>query len=238
MPIFAAMTTSSQKITIAIDGYSSCGKSTLAKAIAKELNYVYVDTGAMYRGTALYCHRLGLADSKAPQVDRILEELPNIQISFTYNPDTKQGDLILNGENVEKEIRTLEISQLVSPIAAIKEVRTKMVEEQRIMGKSGGVVLDGRDIGSVVFPNAELKLFLTAEPSIRAERRRKELEEKGENVSLEEVLKNIEERDYLDTTRKESPLIQTEDAVVLDNSFLTREEQLVWVLDKIREILV
>lgn len=231
------MINTSRKITIAIDGYSSCGKSTLAKAIAKELNYVYVDTGAMYRGTALYCHRLGLAHAQSPDIEQIVQELPNIQISFQYNPETQQGDLFLNGENVEKEIRTLEISQLVSPIAAIKEVREKMVDEQRNMGKEGGVVLDGRDIGSVVFPNAELKLFLTAQPAIRAERRRKELEEKGENVSLDEVLKNIEERDYLDTTRKESPLIQTEDAVVLDNSFLTREEQLVWVLDKIREIL-
>lgn len=232
------MSDTSKKITIAIDGYSSCGKSTLAKAIAKELNYVYVDTGAMYRGTALYCHRLGLADPSNLQTERIVQELPNIQISFAYNPETKQGDLLLNGENVENEIRTLEISQLVSPVAAIREVREKMVDEQRLMGKSGGVVLDGRDIGSVVFPHAELKLFLTAQPTIRAERRRKELEEKGEKVSLEDVLKNIEERDYLDTTRKESPLIQTEDAVVLDNSFLTREEQLLWVLSRIREILV
>ena len=215
-----------KKITIAVDGYSSCGKSTLAKALAKKLGYVFIDTGAMYRGITLYCMRNQLIRNTKPEIEAIEKELPNISLSFAYNPATDSNDLILNGENVEKQIRMPDVAANVSKIAAIKSVRHKLVEEQRRIGEQGGIVMDGRDIGSVVFPDAELKLFVTASPEIRAERRLKELREKGIEISLDEVIANLMERDLLDSTRAESPLIQTDDAIVIDTSHCTREEQL------------
>jgi cytidylate kinase len=222
---------SKKKIVIAIDGFSSCGKSTLAKALANELGYIFIDSGAMYRGVALYCSEHNLIPDGTPLQDEIEQELPKISLAFRMNPETKQADLYLNDTNVESRIRTPEIAAVVSKVAAIKSVREKLVLEQRKMGTSGGIVMDGRDIGSVVFPNAELKLFVTATPEIRAERRFKELKEKGIEISFQEVLKNLTERDFLDTTRAESPLIKTKDAIEIDTSNLTREEQLDKVLN-------
>jgi cytidylate kinase len=222
---------SKKKIVIAIDGFSSCGKSTLAKALANELAYIFIDSGAMYRGVALYCSEHNLISDGTPLQDEIEQELPKISLAFRMNPETKQADLYLNDTNVESRIRTPEIAAVVSKVAAIKSVREKLVLEQRKMGTSGGIVMDGRDIGSVVFPNAELKLFVTATPEIRAERRFKELKEKGIEISFQEVLKNLTERDFLDTTRSESPLIKTKDAIEIDTSNLTREEQLDKVLN-------
>jgi len=224
--IYSVEKTAKQKITIAIDGWSSCGKSTLAKALAKELNYNYVDSGAMYRGVALYALRKNWVSHNHIDASKIEQHLKDITLTFLYNPQTKQSELLLNKENVEQQIRTLSVSQVVSKIAAIKLVRNHLVHLQQQMGQSGGIVMDGRDIGSVVFPNAELKLFVTADPEIRAERRFKELSAKGENVTIVEVKKNLTERDKMDTSRKESPLIQVKDAVVLDNSYLSQEEQL------------
>ena len=215
-----------KKITIAIDGYSSCGKSTLAKALAKELEYIFIDSGAMYRGVTVYCLRNNLLPDGIPAVAEIETILGKIDLNFKFNPETKQADLYLNGENIEKLIRLPEVASNVSKIAALKNVRHKLVLEQRKMGNNGGIVMDGRDIGSVVFPTAELKLFITALPEIRAQRRYKELIEKQVETSYDEVLENLRERDYLDSTRKESPLIQTPDAIVIDTSDLTTEEQL------------
>ena len=215
-----------KKITIAIDGYSSCGKSTLAKALAKELEYIFIDSGAMYRGVTVYCLRNNLLPDGIPAVAEIETILGKIDLNFKFNPETKQADLYLNGENIEKLIRLPEVASNVSKIAALKNVRHKLVLEQRKMGNNGGIVMDGRDIGSVVFPAAELKLFITALPEIRAQRRYKELIEKQVETSYDEVLENLRERDYLDSTRKESPLIQTPDAIVIDTSDLTTEEQL------------
>ncbi|PKR80498.1 (d)CMP kinase [Brumimicrobium salinarum] len=214
-----------KEITIAIDGWSSCGKSTLAKALAKELNYVYVDSGAMYRGVTLYAKRKGLISEDGVDERAIIDELSNIDLSFSNN-ENGVAELSLNGENVENQIRSIEVSNVVSAVAKIKEVRQFLVKQQRKMGNNGGVVMDGRDIGSVVFPNAELKLFVTADPEIRAQRRFDELQAKGDNVSLEEVKANLKLRDEMDASREESPLIQTEDAVVLDNSNLTPKQQL------------
>lgn len=224
-----------KKITIAIDGYSSCGKSTLAKALAKELEYIFIDSGAMYRGVTLYCLRNGLLPEGIPAVAEIETTLEQIDLDFKFNPKTKQADLYLNGENVEELIRMPEVAAHVSKIAALKNVRHKLVLEQRKMGKNGGIVMDGRDIGSVVFPTAELKLFITALPEIRAQRRYKELKEKKVETSFEEVLENLRERDYLDSTRTESPLIQTSDAIVIDTSDLTPEEQLTIALNYAKE---
>ena len=215
-----------KKITIAVDGYSSCGKSTLAKGLAKRLGYVFIDTGAMYRGITLYCMRHHLISHTKPDVEAIEKELSGISLSFQYNAETDNNDLFLNGENVERQIRMPDVAANVSKIAAIKSVRRKLVEEQRKIGENGGIVMDGRDIGSVVFPDAELKLFVTASPAIRAERRLKELKEKGIEITLDEVIANLMERDLLDSTRAESPLVQTEDAIVIDTSYCTREEQL------------
>lgn len=225
-----------KQITIAIDGYSSCGKSTLAKALSSELGYLFIDTGAMYRGVTLYCMQNGLITHGEPNIPAIIDALPKIEIHFLKDAYTNKADLILNGENVENEIRLPEVASLVSKIAAIKEVREKLVLEQRKMGIHGGIVMDGRDIGSVVFPNAELKLFITASPEIRAQRRLKELVEKGVDTTFEEVLKNLTERDHLDSTRKESPLIQTNDAHVIDTSNLTQEQQLAKALDLVHTI--
>ena len=224
------------KITVAIDGWSSCGKSTLAKDLAKELNYIYVDSGAMYRGVTLFALNQGWVDNDAINKDKIIDALENLSIRFQQN---KKGtpDLLLNGENVEEEIRTLRVSQHVSKVAEIKEVRSFLVDQQRVMGEDGGVVMDGRDIGSVVFPNAELKLFITADVEIRAQRRYDELKSKGDDITIEEVRQNLKERDHLDSTRDESPLIQTDDAVVIDNSKLTQQEQLIKALELVKKRL-
>ncbi|MES2590139.1 MAG: (d)CMP kinase [Bacteroidota bacterium] len=225
---------SSKKITIAIDGFSSCGKSTLAKALAKKLNYIFIDSGAMYRAITLYCFRKNLVDQTKVETEQIIASLKDISIHFIFNEETNKLDVELNGENVEKDIRNLTISNLVSKVASIKEVRQKLVSEQQKIGKNGGIVMDGRDIASVVFPNAELKLFITAKPEVRAQRRFLELNDSS--ITLEDVAKNLEERDFLDTTRKESPLIQVEDAIVIDNSDLTQEEQLNIALSYVLEL--
>ncbi|WP_053405984.1 (d)CMP kinase [Persicobacter sp. CCB-QB2] len=212
----------SKKIVIAIDGYSACGKSSTAKAVAAQLGYGYIDTGAMYRSVTLYFkeHNVSLTDPKG-----IKEALKVIDIRFKYNKQEGVNETFLNGTNVEKEIRKMYISDAVSDVAAIGLVREAMVEQQRKMGKKKGVVMDGRDIGSVVFPDAELKIFMTADVRIRAERRQKELFEQKQIVNLEEIIENLRKRDRIDTTRAESPLVQPEDAKVVDTSFLTFEEQ-------------
>ncbi len=226
------------KITVAIDGYSSCGKSTLAKALAQKLNYNYIDTGAMYRAVTLYCLRNNIIVNSELNLPKLLESLDAIQVSFVYNNTTKSSEVFLNGEHVEKDIRTLEVANHVSKIASIKAVREKMVSLQREMGKHKGVIMDGRDIGTHVFPDAELKLFMTADNDVRAQRRLDELMSKGEHHTLEEVKHNIEKRDYDDTTRKESPLIQAKDAIVLDNTDLSKEEQLNYVIKLIDDFLL
>ena len=224
-----------KKITIAIDGFSSCGKSTLAKALAFELGYVFVDTGAMYRAVTLFCFRNGWVNKDSVNQQAIIDHLNQIDIHFERNKDTSKLEILLNNEVVEREIRTLEISSLVSKVASIKEVRQKLVIEQQKMGEKGGVVMDGRDIGSVVFPKAELKLFVTASPEVRTDRRFKELLVTEQDITREEIRQNLEERDHLDSTREESPLIQTEDAVVLDNSDINQQEQLELALELVRE---
>jgi cytidylate kinase len=227
-----------KKITIAVDGYSSCGKSTLSKALAKKLGYIFIDSGAMYRGVALYCIENRLIKDNAPLDHQIIASLSHISLNFQKNDELPdQNDLFLNGINVEKKIRTPEIAAQVSKIARIKEVRLKLVEEQRKMGERGGIVMDGRDIGSVVFPDAELKLFVTAQPEIRAKRRLIELQQKGIDTSFAEVLQNLNERDLLDSSREESPLVQLKDAIVLDTSNLTPEEQLQIAYDYVLNIL-
>ena len=219
------------KIIVAIDGYSSCGKSTIAKALAKYAGYTYVDTGAMYRAVALYAQRLGLANPESGYKD-LLAQLKNIHIDFIQTPEGQH--VTLNGEDVESYIRTLEIGNLASQISTIKEVRAFLVAQQQAMGEKKGIVMDGRDIGTVVFPHAELKLFLTASPEVRAERRFKELQAKGENPVWEEVLADVNDRDYRDTHRAESPLRQADDAVVVDNSHMTREEQMEYIIEVFR----
>lgn len=226
-----------QKITIAIDGYSSCGKSTLAKALAFRLGYKYIDTGAMYRAVTLYALRHSLIDDTGIiNHEELLKALPEIEIRFTLNPETHVSDVVLNEEDVEREIRTMKVSGLVSKVSAIKEVREKMVVLQRNMGKRKGVIMDGRDIGTHVFPKAELKLFMTADPDVRAKRRQDEYSSKGQYFSLEEVKHSLLQRDEEDINRKESPLIKAEDAIVLDNSDLSREEQLDYVLKLISDL--
>ena len=215
-------------IIVAIDGYSSCGKSTIAKALAKYAGYTYVDTGAMYRATALYAQRAGLTE----ELEQVVPLLDKIQIGFVQ---TSEGQHVtLNGEDVETYIRTLEIGNLASQISTIKEVRAFLVAQQQAMGEKKGIVMDGRDIGTVVFPNAELKLFLTASPEVRADRRFKELQAKGENPVWEDVLADVNDRDYRDTHRAESPLRQAEDAVVVDNSQMSREEQMEYIIEVFR----
>jgi cytidylate kinase len=225
-----------KRIVIAIDGYSSTGKSTVAKAIARKLDYIYVDTGAMYRAVTLFCMQNALIDSSGKISDRLKSFLPDIKIEFRKSPDSETSDTYLNNVNVEKEIRSIETASHVSAVSAIPEVRELLVGQQQRMGQSKGIVMDGRDIGTVVFPDAELKVFMTASPEIRAMRRFSELKAKGENVALDEVRRNIEERDYKDTHREISPLRQAEDAVVLDNSSMTPEEQLEWLCKRVKDI--
>ena len=225
-----------KQITIAIDGYSACGKSTLAKDLAKKLSFIFIDSGAMYRGVALYCLQNNLfdADSNPKQVE-IIQALKNITLSFQLINDN--NCLLLNGKNVEELIRGTEVAAVVSKVATIKEVRIKLVMEQQKMGENGGIVMEGRDIGSVVFPKAELKLFITASQEIRAQRRFLELKSKGIEAKINEISSNLAERDLMDSSRKESPLIQVADAIVLDNSKLTREEQLDFVLNLVRNLV-
>ena len=219
------------KIIVAIDGYSSCGKCTIAKALAKHAGYTYVDTGAMYRAVALYAQRIGIANPESGYKN-LLSQLENIHIDFIQTPDGQH--VTLNGEDVESQIRTLEIGNLASQISTIKEVRAFLVAQQQAMGVAKGIVMDGRDIGTVVFPHAELKLFLTASPEVRAERRFKELQAKGEKPVWEDVLADVNDRDYRDTHRAESPLRQAADAVVVDNSHMTREEQMEHIIEVFR----
>ena len=216
----------STKINIAIDGYSSCGKSTLAKAIAKQLDYVFIDTGAMYRAVTLFAIENKLINGVLNEIE-LISRLPQIEITFEFNKERGASDILLNGKNVETEIRQMKVSEKVSLVAAVKEVRKKLVELQQKMGNKKGVVMDGRDIGTVVFPFAELKIFMTANKEVRANRRFEELQLKSEKTTLELVKANLEQRDYIDTNRKEDPLRQAEDAKVLDNSELSREEQIV-----------
>lgn len=225
-----------KKIVIAIDGYSSCGKSTMAKDLAREVGYIYVDTGAMYRAVTLFAMRNGVFDAEG-NIDeaRLKALLPDVKLTFKLNSETKLPEVCLNGECVERDIRTLEVSQHVSPIAALPFVREKLVEQQQAMGKEKGIVMDGRDIGTVVFPDAELKIFVTASAEIRAQRRFKELEAKGMPANFDEILQNVEQRDYIDTHRKTSPLRQADDALVLDNSHLTIADQKVWLMEKFNE---
>ena len=220
-----------KKITIAIDGHSSCGKSTMAKDLGKKIGYVYVDTGAMYRAVTLFALRNNLFEEDgAVKVDELEKRMDEIKISFKFNTETQRPDTYLNGELVEKEIRGMEVSNHVSPIAAIGFVREAMVAQQQRMGKKGGIVMDGRDIGTVVFPNAELKVFVTATAEVRAQRRYDELKGKGQEADYEEILKNVQERDYIDSHREVSPLRQAEDALLLDNSNMTIPEQNEWLL--------
>ena len=220
-----------KKIIIAIDGFSSCGKSTMAKDLAKAIGYIYIDSGAMYRAVTLYCieHHLFEADGKIKE-DILKHELQNIRIQFQTDPESKRSITYLNGTNVEERIRMLDVSSLVSPIAALGFVREALVRQQQEMGKRKGIVMDGRDIGTTVFPNAELKIFVTASPEIRAKRRFDELKAKGQTVNLEEIKQNIEQRDHIDQTRTVSPLQKANDAILLDNSHLTIEEQRNWLI--------
>jgi CMP/dCMP kinase len=215
------------KIVIALDGYSSCGKSTTAKLVAAQLGYAYIDTGAMYRSVSLYFHQhyISLTNQK-----EILKALEDIRISFKHNELLSRNETFLNGLNVEEEIRKMYISNMVSEVSAIVEVRRAMVAQQKKMGKSRGVVMDGRDIGTMVFPDAELKIFMTADPVIRAQRRQKELLAKGEMIDLDDILANIQKRDFIDANRAEGPLRQADDAIVLDTSFMTIDEQVDFVI--------
>ena len=220
-----------RKLIIAVDGYSSCGKSTFAKAIAKELNYFFIDSGAMYRAVTLFCIRKGYIDKSMVKEKEITESMADIYIRFRYNPDIGQYETYLNGENVEAEIRQVEVSSMVSIISKIRAVRERLVEMQRETGMMKGIVMDGRDIGTVVFPDADIKIFMTASEEIRAERRYKELQEKGIKVEFKNVLNNISERDTIDAGREISPLKKAEDAYVLDNSDMTVSQQMDWFRD-------
>lgn len=221
-----------KKIIIAIDGHSSSGKSTMAKDLAREIGYIYIDTGAMYRAVTLYCLRKGYIQGDTIQEEALKADLDQMDISFRYNAETGRPDTYLNGEKVEKEIRSMEVADKVSLIAALGFVRRAMVAKQQEMGKAKGIVMDGRDIGTVVFPDAELKVFVTASPEVRARRRLEELQAKGEQTTYEEVVANVKKRDYIDSTREESPLRQAPDALVLDNSEMTIPEQKKWLRDK------
>ena len=227
----------SKKITIAIDGFSSTGKSTLAKQLAKHLGYVYVDSGAMYRAVTYFAMQNGFISAEFFDKETLINSLPYIKLHFEFNPELGFAEMYLNGENIEKEIRTIEVSSFVSKVAEVSEVRTKLVEQQQEMGKGKGIVMDGRDIATVVFPEAELKIFMTASPETRARRRYDELQAKGENVTFEAVLKNVEERDHIDTHRDDSPLVKTDGAIEIDNSALTREEQFEAVLALVDKVL-
>ena len=225
-----------KKITIAIDGFSSTGKSTLAKQIAAELGYVYVDTGAMYRAVTFFAMQNGYINAESFDKQSLINSLPFIKLHFEFNANLGFGEMFLNDVNVESEIRTIEVSGFVSKIAEVSEVRSKLVEQQQQMGKDKGIVMDGRDIGTVVFPDAELKIFMTASSQTRAQRRFDELQQKGQDVSYEAVLHNVEERDYIDTHRDDSPLRKAENAIEIDNSHLTRDQQFEQVLALVNNV--
>ena len=225
-----------KKIIVAIDGHSSCGKSTMAKSLAAQVGYIYVDTGAMYRAVTLFAMRQGLFDAQGqPDAARLEALVPKIEVSFRLDPDTHLPLVCLNGEVVEEEVRTLEVSSHVSAIAALPFVREALTRQQQRMGEEKGIVMDGRDIGTVVFPQAELKIFVTASAEVRAQRRFLELTAKGQAVAFEDILRNVQERDYIDSHREVAPLRQADDALVLDNSEMTREEQMQWLLDRFEE---
>lgn len=225
-----------KKITIAIDGFSSTGKSTLAKQLAKELGYIYVDTGAMYRAVTLYAMQNNLISATHFDINKLVENLPNVSLKFVFNAELGFAEMYLNNKNVETEIRTLAVSNFVSKVAEISQVRSKLVEQQKQMGQNKGIVMDGRDIGTVVFKDAELKLFMTASSATRAQRRYDELVAKGQNVTYEDVLKNVEDRDYIDTHREDSPLVQAIDAIEIDNSHLSITDQFNKVLDLVYDV--
>lgn len=224
-----------KKLVIAVDGFSSCGKSTFAKAIAKQLQYIFIDSGAMYRATTLFCLENGLFHNQEIDREKLLKFLPEIKINFNFNTDTSVNETLLNETNVENTIRGIEVSEHVSVVSQIKEVRHKLVALQQEMGKAGGIVMDGRDIGTVVFPDADIKLFMTASADVRAQRRFLELKAKNMDVSMSEIKANIEKRDFLDQTREESPLRKADDAILLDNSYMTPEEQMVWFMDLVKK---
>lgn len=227
-----------KRLTIAIDGYSSCGKSSFAKQIAARYKYKYIDSGAMYRAVTLYALRQGIINKN--NIDTLLleKEIQKININFSFNPDNQTNDTFLNTENIEELIRSTEVSNHVSEISAIKFVRSKMVEFQRQIGNEGGIVMDGRDIGTVVFPNAELKIFMIASPDIRSMRRYKELKAKNQEVNLEEIKNNLLHRDLIDSSRAESPLKKADDALVLDNSFMTIDQQMNWIIQVIAKLQI
>lgn len=227
-----------KQIIIAIDGYSACGKSTMAKELAKNIGYIYIDSGAMYRAIALYCIQNDIFDNKTPNIDKLSTQLSLIHIDFKLNPTSGLPETYLNGLNVEAQIRTMQVSSLVSHISAIPMVRQQLIDQQRRMGLSKGIVMDGRDIGTVVFPQAELKIFVTARPEIRAQRRLDELRSKGDlSSTFEQILENLKERDYLDEHRAQSPLIRAHDAIVLDNSDISKEQQMKWLLTQLKNVL-
>lgn len=226
-----------KKITIAIDGFSSCGKSTMAKDLAREIGYIYIDSGAMYRAVTLYSLENGIFQGDQINTEKLKNQIKEIHISFHLNPETGRPDTYLNGSNVENKIRTMEVSSHVSPIAALDFVREAMVAQQQEMGKAKGIVMDGRDIGTTVFPDAELKIFVTASPEIRAQRRYDELKAKGEEVSFDEILENVKQRDYIDQNREVSPLRKADDALLLDNSLMTISQQKAWLAEQFNTII-
>ena len=225
-----------KKIIIAIDGFSSCGKSTMAKALARNVGYLYFDSGAMYRAVALYCMQNGLIDNGTIDTETLRGRMDDIHITFEADPETKSSLTFLIGVNVEHEIRSLEVSQVVSQVAALDFVRSEMIGQQRAMGEEKGIVMDGRDIGTTVFPNAEMKVFVTASAQVRAQRRYDELTARGDKPDFQEILDNVLQRDHIDQTREVSPLKQADDALLLDNSNLTREEQMEWLIEKFNEL--
>ena len=231
------MDKSVKKIVIAIDGFSSCGKSTFAKAIAARLGYIFIDTGAMYRAVTLCALNQGLVGEQSVDEAAVVAMLDRVNISFKFNSERGASDVYVNGECVEREIRTIEVSSCVSRISSIREVREKLVALQQQMGCDRGVVMDGRDIGTVVFPDAELKIFMTADPKVRAERRYAELTAKGDKVTMEEILENVISRDNADMTRAISPLRQADDAIVLDNSYMSVEEQMAWFMERYKALV-
>ena len=225
-----------KKITIAIDGYSSCGKSTMAKDLAKEVGYIYIDSGAMYRAVTFYCIENKIFNGNIINEEKLHKEMERIQISFRINPETGKPNTYLNGQNIEEKIRTMEVSNKVSPISALGFVRQALVTQQQLMGKNKGIVMDGRDIGTTVFPDAELKIFVTASPEVRAQRRYDELKSKGQAVDFDEILANVKQRDYIDQHREVSPLRKAADALLLDNTHLTITQQKEWLLEQFKRV--
>ncbi len=224
------------KIVIAIDGLSSCGKSTMAKSLARNIGYLYFDSGAMYRAVALFCIEEGLVNGQSIDTEKLRNRMSDINITFEADPVTKASVTLLNGRNVEKEIRSLQVSRIVSLVAALDFVRTGLIDRQREMGKAKGIVMDGRDIGTTVFPDAEMKVFVTASAEVRAQRRYDEMTARGENADYNEILHNVQERDHIDQTREVSPLRKADDALLLDNSNMTREEQKAWLMEQFNRI--